>query len=213
LGVFYGVYYARNADGSLLLSPLGLPQVERGNDLTGEVQRDGNGQPTGTPIRKVLGRSAPTYSSSFINDFSYKRFSLRIQFDAIGGFDVYNWNSITSNNVGASPLAEQELRGELPRGWVAAIGGFIGPRIQEQHVEKGDFIKLREVSLTYSLGRIKMFNDLSISLVGRNIFSIDDYSGYDPETNSAGQSTRVRGDDFGTVPIPRMYQLKVTASF
>jgi TonB-linked SusC/RagA family outer membrane protein len=213
LGVFFGVYYARNADGSLLLSPLGLPQVERGSDVTGVPARDGNGQPTGTPIRKILGSPIPTYSSSFINEFIYKKFSLRVQFDAVGGFDVYNWNKITSNNVGSSPLAEKELKGELPRGWVAAVGGFIGPRIQEEHVEKGDFIKLRELAFNYNLGKIKGFENLTLSLIGRNIFSIDNYSGYDPETNSAGQSTRVRGDDFGNVPIPRLFQLKATANF
>ena len=31
LGVFYGYYYARNEDGSLLLTSSGLPQRERNN--------------------------------------------------------------------------------------------------------------------------------------------------------------------------------------
>ncbi|MCU0446309.1 MAG: SusC/RagA family TonB-linked outer membrane protein [Microscillaceae bacterium] len=215
MSVFFGAQYARNADGSLLLRPDGNPQVERGNDVTGVAARDGNGQPTGTPVRRILGDTNPDYSSSLINEVTYKKFSLRIQFDAMGGFQVYNWNRITSNNVGASKLAERELRGELPRGWVAAIGGQLGgQRIQEEHVEDGDFVKLREIAFTYNIGKvIKGIDNLSLSLVGRNLISWDNYQGYDPETNSAGQSTRVRGDDFGNVPIPRMYQLKLTASF
>jgi len=212
LGAFFGNFFARNPDGSLLLSEIGLPQIERGDDITGEIMRDADGQPTGDPLRKVLGDPNPDWTGSFINDVSFKKISARIQFDAIQGFDVWNWNTVTGNNVGNGPLAEQELRGEVPRGWVAAIGGFIGPRIQEVHVEDGSFIKLREIALTYDFGKVNLFENLKFSFVGRNIWSIDDYSGYDPETNSAGQSNRVRGDDFGNVPIPRLFKMKLTAT-
>jgi hypothetical protein len=135
-----------------------------------------------------------------------------MQFDVSQGQEVYNWNSITSNNVGNGKLAERELRGEVPRGWVAAIGGFIGPRIQEFHVEDGSFIKLRELSVNYDLGKYMLFENINVSLIGRNLFSIDNYTGFDPETNSAGQSSTVRGDDFGNVPIPTTIQVKFTFS-
>ena len=46
LGVFYGTYFARNADGSLLLTPDGLPQQERGDVNTDTPQRDANGKIT-----------------------------------------------------------------------------------------------------------------------------------------------------------------------
>ncbi|MEL7121550.1 MAG: SusC/RagA family TonB-linked outer membrane protein [Bacteroidota bacterium] len=221
LGVFFGAQYARNPDGTLLLQEVEtangvvrLPQIERGNDITGEAMRDANGQPTGTPLRRILGDPNPDWTGSLLNEFRYKRFGLRVLFDAIWGFDVYNWNKITSNNVGSSELAAQELRGELPRGWVAAIGGFIGPRIQEEHVEDGSFVKLRELGFSYNAGKVgNLFSNLTINIVGRNLISFDDYTGFDPETNSAGQSSRVRGDDFGNVPIPRTFQIGLNASF
>ncbi|MCB0560564.1 MAG: SusC/RagA family TonB-linked outer membrane protein [Phaeodactylibacter sp.] len=221
LGVFFGVQYARNPDGTLLLRPVStpngtvmLPQVARGDDVTGELQFDADGQPSGTPVRTILGDPNPDWTGSLLNEFRYKRFGVRVLFDAVWGFDVWNWNKITSNNVGAGPLADQELRGEVPRGWVAAIGGFIGPRIQEEHVEDGSFVKLRELGFSYNAGKIgNVFSDLTIQLLGRNLVSFDDYTGYDPETNSAGQSSVVRGDDFGNVPIPRTIQIGLNASF
>jgi len=221
LGVFFGRQYARNADGSLLLKPAQtangtvlLPQVARGDDITGELQFDADGQPSGTPVRTILGDPNPDWTGSLVSQFTYKRIGLRVLFDAVWGFDVWNWNSITSNNVGTSQLSQQELKGEVPRGWVAAIGGFVGPRIQEQHVEDGSFVKLRELALTYNAGKIgNIFDNLTLSFVGRNLISFDSYSGYDPETNSAGQSSKVRGDDFGNVPIPRTFQFGVSASF
>ena len=214
IGAYNVNFYARNPDGSLLLNPVGLPQVERGDPNTNIAQRDAvTGQPSGTPIRRVLGDPNPDWTGSLINNFGYKRFSLRVQFDAIQGFEIYNWNKITLNNVGAGKMSERELRGELPRGWTAAIGGFIGPRIQEEHIEDGSFVKLREIALTYDFGKMGLFSNINFTVIGRNVFSIDNYSGFDPETNSAGQNTRVRGDDFGNVPIPRTFQFKLTASF
>jgi hypothetical protein len=50
-------------------------------------------------------------------------------------------------------------------------------------------------------------------LSGRNLLSIDGYSGWDPETNSAGQSTAVRGFDFTEVPIPRTIALGFNLTF
>jgi hypothetical protein len=146
------------------------------------------------------------------NELTYKNFGLRFQIDRVSGFEVYNWDYITRNNVGTGPLAEKELRGELPRGWTAAIGGFIGPRIQEDHVQDGSFTKIREVALSYSLNKVKFAQNVKISLVGRNLFSFDDYQGFDPEISSAGQSI-VRGDDFGAFPIPRTIQLSIITNF
>ncbi|MBI2731090.1 MAG: SusC/RagA family TonB-linked outer membrane protein [Sphingobacteriales bacterium] len=214
VGVYYINYYARNADGSLLLRDVNgfkLPQVERG-DATGKPVRDANGQPSGTPLRKVIGDPNPDYTATLVNEFSYKNFSLRIQIDRVAGFEVYNWDWITRNNVGNGKLAQKELNGEVPRGWVAAIGGFIGPRIQEEHVQDGTFTKLREIALTYTINKVKFAESLKISLVGRNLISWDNYNGFDPEINASGQSI-VRGNDFGAFPIPRSFQISVIANF
>lgn len=242
-GVFFGRYYARNNDGSLLLTAQGLVQPERGFVYTeaayneaslpvtalkdriyragGSVYvpaRDANGQPltAGTQeLRKVIGNPYPDWIGSFTSALRFKKLTFNFQFDAFMGGDVYNWNRITSNNVGFGPLAEKELKGEVPRGSVAAVaGGINGQRIQEEHIEDGSYIKLREVGLTYSFGRLgRRFEDLSVSVLGRNILSFDDYQGFDPETNSAGQNDRVRGDDFGNVPIPRSFSVRVAGRF
>ena len=216
VGVYYVNYYARNADGTLLLrnvNGFNLPQVERGNDATGTPQRDPNGQPTGTPLRKILGDPNPDFTGSFINEFSLKNWSLRVQVDGLYGAEIYNWDKITRNNVGIGPWAKQELLGQLTRGWTAAVGGFIGPRIQEEHIEDGSFTKIREVALSYNLTKLKFARNVKLSLIGRNLFSFDNYDfGYDPEINSAGQSY-VRGTDFGSFPIPRVIQFAITTNF
>lgn len=242
-GVFFGRYYARNDDGTLLFTSQGLAQPERGlvfteanfneNNLpTGALKeriyryagsvyvpmRDANGQPltTGTQeLRKVLGNPYPDWIGSVTSAVTWKKVTLNFQFDAFMGAEIYNWNRITSNNVGFGPLAEKELKGEVPRGYVASIaGGVTGQRIQEDHIEDASYIKLRELGISYNFGRVgRAFQNLSVGFLGRNLLSFDDYQGFDPETNSAGQNDRVRGDDFGNVPIPRTFMLRLNGRF
>jgi TonB-linked SusC/RagA family outer membrane protein len=216
VGVYYVNYYAKNSDGSLLLKDVNgfkLPQIEKGDIATGTPQRDPvTGQPIGGNLRKVLGDPNPDFTLTFNQEFSYKNWNLRVQIDGVYGFEVYNWDWITRNNVGTGPWAKEELLGTRTRGWTAAVGGFIGPRIQEEHVEDGSFTKLRELSIGYTLHKIKFADNIKFSLTGRNLISWDKYRGFDPEVNSAGQSY-VRGTDFGSVPIPKVFQFSVIANF
>jgi TonB-linked SusC/RagA family outer membrane protein len=217
LGVFYGTAYARNTDGSLLLAPArtvtgvnlpaGLPQPEREG-------RDANGQPSGALVNRIVGDPNPRWIGSLTNELTYKNFSFRMMFDAVWGFNVVNLNRTTMSNVGASELAQRELRGEVPRGYTSILGGFGGERIREDMVEDGSFVKLREISIGYVIApKVLGLSNLSLNIAGRNLFSFDKYKGFDPETNSGGQSNRIRGDDFGNVPIPRTYQFSLTAQF
>lgn len=241
-GLFFGRYYARDNNGNLLLTPQGLAQPERGliipesqynpaNLPEGALRdriynvagnyyvpvRDANGQPIqgNTELFKVIGDPNPDWFGSFSSDLTYKKLAFRFQFDFFQGADIFNWNRITGNNVGHGKIAEQELKGEVARGYVASIaGGVTGSRIQEEHVEDASYIKLREVALSYNVGKVgRLFQNVNFSLIGRNLISFDKYEGFDPETNSAGQNDRVRGDDFGNVPIPLSVQFKIGVKF
>jgi hypothetical protein len=94
-------------------------------------------------------------------------------------------------------------------------------------VEDGSFVKLREVSVGYTLDAPvvrRAFRDgVDLTLSGRNLYVWTKYSGYDPEinlfgTNAGGresvQTTAAdRGFDFGGYPIPRVYSLTARISF
>jgi hypothetical protein len=74
-------------------------------------------------------------------------------------------------------------------------------------------LKLREVSLNYSFGKLNnFFDDLTINFSGRNLYSWDNFTSYDPETNSGGQSS-VAKYNFGTIPIPKTYSLALKFQF
>ncbi|MGV3509309.1 MAG: SusC/RagA family TonB-linked outer membrane protein [Sphingobacteriaceae bacterium] len=204
IGVFYGTFFARDDNGNIITNSAGIPLIERGtqNGVNYTVGRDANGLPVGTPLRKVIGDPNPDYTLSFVNDFAYKKFSARIQLDAVQGGDVWNADWRTRQGVGNGEIAEQEHNGLLPRGYVAGVYAT-----EEWRIDDGSFVKLREISLGYNIGKLKYFKNVTINLSGRNLVSWDNYKGYDPEVNSGGQSTLLRGIDFGSVPIPRTFSL------
>lgn len=214
IGVFYGAFFALDANGNLVKNASGFPVGERGIQtapLMYTVTRDANGIPvTSNPlIRKVIGDPNPDYTASLVNEFTYKRASLRIQLDAVQGLEVFNADWRTRQGVGNGKEAEKEQTGVYPRGYINSFYATV----EQWRIDDGSFVKLREVSLGYSFGKIKMFKDITASISGRNLVSWDNYKGYDPEVNAGGQSTILRGIDFGAVPIPRTFSVGVSAKF
>lgn len=214
IGVFYGAFFATDANGNLVKNASGFPQGERGTQsgpLTYTVIRDANGLPitTNPLLRKIIGDPNPDYTATLTNEFTYKKASLRIQIDAVKGNQVFNADWRTRQGVGNGKEAEKEQSGVYPRGYISSFYGSI----EEWRIDDGSFVKFREISLSYSFGKIKWFKDITASIAGRNLKSWDHYKGYDPEVNSGGQSTILRGIDFGSIPIPKTISIGVSAKF
>ena len=207
IGIFYGTYFARNADGTFIVNAANIPQTARGTQ-TSVLNPTENLNNAGSVLRRVIGDPNPDYTASLVNEVSYKKWNFRAQLDAVQGVDVFNADFRTRQGVGSGKVAEQEQRGILPRGYINGIYA-----IEEWRVDDGSFVKLRELSVSYNVGKLKFINNLSINFSGRNLISWDNYNGYDPEVNSGGQSTLLRGIDFGATPIPRTFSFGIKADF
>ena len=197
IGVFYGNYFERDKSGNLTLDAGGRP-IAAVNNPTDKVL-----------LRKALGDPNPDWIVSLSNSLDYKKLSFSFLFDGALGQEVFNADRRTRQGVGIGDYSEKEIKGELPRGYIFSIYNT-----EEWRVEDGSYIKLREVALSYQLPSfVKFIKSSSVTLVGRNLISFDNYDGYDPETNAAGNSSVLRGIDFGNVPVPRTVQLTFRASF
>ncbi|RYY65166.1 MAG: SusC/RagA family TonB-linked outer membrane protein, partial [Chitinophagaceae bacterium] len=84
VGVFYGTFFATDANGNQVHSTTGIPQMERGTQVSPTsyvVARDANGLPptTGagsTPLRRVIGDPNPDWTGSLVNELRYKKLNL-----------------------------------------------------------------------------------------------------------------------------------------
>ncbi|MFM7357593.1 MAG: SusC/RagA family TonB-linked outer membrane protein [Sediminibacterium sp.] len=241
VGVFYGTFFATTAGGTfsknsigvpnhagLDLSPAGIPRVAFGtqNSILSYTQSNynpggpaGQGIPVGVPLRKIIGNPNPLYTATLINEFNYKKFSLRIQIDATKGNSVFNADFRTRQGVGNGKVAELEHRGQLPRGYISGYNATAAfptgiYTIEEWRVDDGSNVRIREFALSYSVGKVgKIVKDLNVNFTGRNLVVWTNYIGYDPEVNAGGQSTILRGIDFGSVPIPRTISVGLQAKF
>ena len=86
--------------------------------------------------------------------------------------------------------------------------GFL---INEPHIEDGSFIKLRELSLSYNWHGLEEWNISAIrfTLTARNLLTITNYSGFDPEVNTFGVSEG-RGLDYFTLPQTTSYRFGIS---
>ena len=192
LGVYYGAAFARDASGNIVYNSAGIPQK--------------------AVDKKIIGDPNPKFVASWINEFEvYQNISARIQVDGVYGGKVFNFSGRVEAfpSYGTSKVYQRELNGELPKGYSAAVYSIF-----ENWIEDGSYMKLREVSVSYVLyPNLLGIRSARLTLAGRNLISIDNYSGYDPETNVAGQRTAVRGFDFAEVPIPRSFAFGITVNF
>ncbi len=96
--------------------------------------------------------------------------------------------------------------------WYNGLGGINGPSSQFQ--EDASFTRLREVSLSYTLGQpwVKRrlgVGSLDLRVAGRNLHTWTKYSGYDPEVNLGGAVVGNRGIDWFVEPISRAWVFSV----
>jgi len=165
------------------------------------IDRPLRGEPgEGTGILQVLGNVLPDYRFSIGNNFRYKRLSVYAALDATMGHEINNQGEGWGLLDLASSYFDQggktvETAKPLGYGWRAGhsdgagSGGFydqLGPN--NYNVEDGSYAKIREVNVSYSFGRVKGLGDLTLGVVGRNLFTFTNYSGYDPEVGATGGS-------------------------
>lgn len=187
-------------------------------DINGDGKIDAND-------RTILGSAQPKFTFGFSNNLSYKNFDLSFFFQGSQGNKMANFNSYSllnftgQNNV----LAEAALNrwtpenpgNKYPR--ALASGSLDVGIFSSAIVEDASYIRLKNVTLSYTLPRkilqkLKIQN-IKVYISGSNLWTLTNYTGYDPEANTYGQSTTLIGIDNGGYPQSKIYQAGLTVSF
>jgi TonB-linked SusC/RagA family outer membrane protein len=97
--------------------------------------------------------------------------------------------------------------------WFDNEGGGFGD-VGAQFVENGSFVKLRELSLTYTLNQRWLqdrlgFSSVDLRVAGRNLHTWTKYRGLDPETNLGGSEWLTQGVDYFNSPLTRSFVISV----
>ena len=163
-----------------------------------DQNKDGIIDPTSD--RTIIGYATPNYRFSINNDLSYKGFSFSFLINSIqGGNDYYlannssivnvDWRSDNVYRVNASAVRPYWTP---DNGVNNATGVYNSPAVSSGIYESRSFVRLQDVSLTYSFGP-NLLKSLKISncqffISGKNLYTWTKWSGWDPEigTTNAG---------------------------
>jgi outer membrane receptor protein involved in Fe transport len=161
---------------------------------------------SGIPTREASLNSAITLFSG--------RLRLGGQFDYRGGHIIDN--AIESFRCTPILICRGLVDRKAPLKEQAAAQAVLNDAVEFGFYEPAWFIKLRELTLTYnapdSWARLFRASRMSITASARNLWTITDYSGVDPEVNGFGQSN-FSSTDFESQPQVRYYTVRVNFGF
>jgi len=174
---------------------------------------DGNGVVDGND-RMILSRFEPKFTFGFGNSISYRNFNLSFLFVGSYGNDIANEfrkYNITLNGKWAPTREAYNNRWQESKGAnmfdkpSANSGNDIRDYANSLWVEDGSYIRLRDITLAYDFPS-KVTNALKISslqlyISAQNLFTITNYSGYDPE--AGWQAATINGWDRGNYPATK----------
>ena len=138
----------------------------------------------------VIGDITPDFRMGINSIFKYKNMSLYTLFDWKKGGDIYNKTKQWLYRDGR----HQDITSGLPYNFYQSLYNVNLP--SSAFVEDASFVKLREISIFYtlqgkSLGNIgKTINNIKFGFVGRNLLTFTDYTGFDPEITHQAESTK-----------------------
>jgi iron complex outermembrane receptor protein len=140
----------------------------------------------------------------------YKKLTLVINGGGASGFLIYNNTATSVSNIagianGRNIDMNAYKSAEQPSSGVAASNRFL---------EKGDYFKLRNTSLTYSFGNIGNYiKNLNVYVAGSNLFVLTGFSGFDPEVNIDKSNNGYPSSSIEYIPYPTPKSVVVGVNF
>jgi len=162
---------------------------------------------SGSLVTTQIGDANPDFNMGFNTTVRYKNFSLFTTIDWEQGADIYNYTRqllIFNERAGQLDQTDRPEGERRPYSYYQTL--YNQASSTSEFVESGTFVKIREISLSYrftndlmnQIGLGGTIYDARFSLLGRNLFTFTDYSGFDPEvsTENADQPVNYKFDDF-----------------
>ena len=223
LGDFWGLkFVGYDKDGFAL--------VEASDGNGGWTVKQFNANLNNLENRQRLGSGTPKVILGWGNTFRYKDFNLSMQFTSQLGYKIlnasrcfYENNSIAYNrlksaadlhpaiNTDGTPYIDPETGKQK----MVTISQSMGQGFWSDHLEKGDFLKLSNITLGYTFtpkGALSNYiKKARIYANATNLFCITGYTGIDPEVDNYFMAPGI--DDRDKYPVTRNYTVGLSLNF
>ncbi|GAB4247207.1 MAG: TonB-dependent receptor [Ekhidna sp.] len=160
--------------------------------------------------RQIVGDPFPDYFGGITNTFGYKGIELSVFFQFSKGNEIYNnAGRFRSNNMNlffnqtVDQLNRWQNPGDITDVPQARLFGNNGNVPSSRYVEDGSYLRLKTLNVSYNLPSSVIGNTLRSAQIffrGTNLWTLTNYSGWDPEVNTGAGSPIEQGVDFLTAP-------------
>ena len=162
---------------------------------------DGN---IGTDVDPALnkfyvGSPNPKTLLGISTDVSYKRFTATLNMH--GAFGHYLFNNVMATVLGVNNLSNRNIgKSYFDTELGESTSNSAAP--STRYLEKGDFLKLSNLSLSYNIGNLGGIHNVNVSLTGQNLLVFTGYNGFDPEVNTDGATNGIPSLGIEYLPYP-----------
>lgn len=174
--------------------------------------------------RKVIGNGNPDIVLGWGNQFRYRDFDLNFFFDASIGQDMINVNNVVFEDLGRLKSVMDRWTRQNPNNsmpattWRKDSGNQYGSFVNTKYVENASFLRLSNIELGYTLpvaklGIQKVIKNFRVFIGAQRLFTITNYSGFDPEVSVNGASSIGQGLDYCTYPSYRAFNCGAKITF
>ncbi|MXN90401.1 SusC/RagA family TonB-linked outer membrane protein [Flavobacterium sp. Sd200] len=205
-GVMGNIYKSGYAAGSFYL------REHIGFDENGaEIFKDQNGDGViDNNDRKIFEGAIPKFTYGLNSNMRYKDFDF--SFSVIGQTGGYLLNNTNLNALNINNLASD--RNTLSDYNASGANQSNAPQLSSLYLEKSDFIRLNSARIGYTFRHpsIAWMQSLNLYVTGQNLFTITNYSGFDPliNSNKASNGNQSLGIDYGNYPTARTFIIGAT---
>jgi TonB-linked SusC/RagA family outer membrane protein len=159
--------------------------------------------------RTNIGDPTPSFTYGFSNTFTWRRFELSGLLQGSKGGKILNVNRIRTESSPRVNLSQERwlnrwtptnTNAEFPR--IGENPNQVGPNnFTSNLLESGSYLRLRTITLSY--GAPAWLFGARVYVTGTNLFTISDYSGFDPDVSGQSVGNTNRGIDIGAYPLAR----------
>ncbi|WP_024768459.1 SusC/RagA family TonB-linked outer membrane protein [Aquimarina macrocephali] len=218
IGRFYlfeanGIFQNQAEIDAHAVQPDAAPGDLRFTDVNGDGQLNDDD-------KKYMGSGLPDFEYGLTLNAKYKNFDFSAFFQGTQGNKIYNgvkmWLYRTDRNNVSSDLVNawtpQNTNTDIPRNAFGDPNNNIRP--SSYFLEDGSYLRLKNLQIGYSIPESAIskipVSRIRVYATANNLFTITDYSGFDPGLGNGG--TFNRGVDRGFYPLTRSFIFGISVS-
>ena len=182
------------------------------------VDVDGNGS-IGSSDRVLQYNYQPKMTFSFGGTVDFRGFDLSLMFQGVAGNHIYNGlkqllssGRYEGGNLSTAVLDSYDFGGNYPALTLIKDDNGNFSRMSDIFLEKGDYLRLKNLTLGYTLPKSAMRaiglsrSSLRVYFSADNLLTFTKYSGIDPEVGNFGV-------DRGSYPVSRIFNFGLNINF